>query len=105
MSIDDNLKLIINEVKKIVPLKEAFLFGSFAYGTPNEDSDYDFYFVLDKIDNTTHETLVSITRVLYKVSSRPFDILIDTKESFDYRASNQATLEYKILKDGVKIYG
>ena len=54
LSIDDNLKLIVNEVKKIVPLKEPFLFGSFAYGTPNEDSDYDFYFVLDKIDNTTH---------------------------------------------------
>lgn len=105
MDVQDNLKTIIDEVKKVVPLKEVFLFGSFAYGTPNEDSDFDLYFIVDEIHGTTHETMVMITRVLHQVSNKPFDILLDTKKSFDYRASNRATLEYKILKDGVKLYG
>jgi predicted nucleotidyltransferase len=39
----DNLtQIIVNTV----PVEQVYLFGSYAYGTPNEDSDYDFYVVL-----------------------------------------------------------
>ena len=32
--------------------EKIFLFGSYAYGTPNKDSDYDFYVVLkDGMEN------------------------------------------------------
>ena len=45
--------VITSEIEKIrdiivntIPLEKLYLFGSYAYGTPNEDSDYDFYAVI-----------------------------------------------------------
>ena len=43
MNINENLNEIVNLVKSIVSVKEVYLFGSYAYGEPNEESDYDIY--------------------------------------------------------------
>ena len=100
-----NLQAVIDAVKNIIPLREAYLFGSYAYGEPNETSDYDIYFVADTIEGRKHDVLVSIYSVIDNVRNKPVDVLLNTKENFDYRKGNKATLEYKIIKDGIKLYG
>jgi predicted nucleotidyltransferase len=47
---DSILKTVGDDCEKII------LFGSYAYGTPREDSDYDFYVVLK--DGAEHPILV-----------------------------------------------
>ena len=55
-----NLQAVIDAVKNIIPLREAYLFGSYAYGEPNKDSDYDIYFVADRIDGSRYERIAEI---------------------------------------------
>lgn len=105
MMIPKDLDKILKIVKNIISLKEVYLFGSYAYGTPNEASDFDLYFVVDKIDGDKYETIIKIRKAIYKITSKSVDILLNTKEMFDYRAINKSTLEYKILKEGVRLYG
>ena len=105
MDIQTNLQSMVNIVKDIVPLREAYLFGSYAYGQPRPDSDYDLYFVVDRMDDNKHDTIVSIRMALRGISQKPYDVLLNTKDHFDYRKGNKATLEHKVVKDGVKLYG
>ncbi|MDR3110323.1 MAG: nucleotidyltransferase domain-containing protein, partial [Planctomycetaceae bacterium] len=37
--IADELETIKNIIVQTVPVEQIYLFGSYAYGTPNEDSD------------------------------------------------------------------
>ena len=39
------LKKLADKIKEITPATKIYLFGSYAYGTPNEDSDIDLGYV------------------------------------------------------------
>ena len=43
---DDALTIISNRIINAVPLEKLYLFGSYAAGTANQDSDFDFYMVM-----------------------------------------------------------
>ena len=105
MDIQSNLQPMVEIVKNIIPLREAYLFGSYAYGNPTPDSDYDLYFIVDKIEGSRHETIVAVRRAIRDVTNKPYDVLLNTKEHFDYRKGNKATLEHKVVKEGIKLYG
>jgi len=104
MSNQTNLQPIIDIVKDIVPLRAAYLFGSHAYGQPTKDSDFDIYFVADSIDGSKHDKLVAIYGAIHGASERPTDVLLNTKAHFDERKDYKGTLEYKVAKDGIKLY-
>ena len=46
------VKKYVNEISKIFNVKEVYIFGSYAKGTSNEDSDIDVAIVLDSEENT-----------------------------------------------------
>jgi predicted nucleotidyltransferase len=60
-----NRKSILNELKGILSqklgdnLKDVILFGSQAYGTANDDSDYDFLIILKKKPDWKTESKIS----------------------------------------------
>ena len=98
----------INELKdcfvqQLSPLK-VYLFGSFADGTYDEDSDFDFYIVVDD----THTDLLDLMSRAYKsvrsVKKRPVDILVGTQSKFDER-KNRPTVEGEVFQKGVLLYG
>jgi predicted nucleotidyltransferase len=84
--------------------EKIYLFGSYAYGTPREDSDYDFFVVLkDGVENPIL-VLQKIYRSLAKTRMViPVDVLANYKSRFDWR-STQPTMERKIANDGVVLY-
>lgn len=45
--IDEILCCISNDVKEIKQIKKIILFGSYAYGTPNQNSDIDLCFIVE----------------------------------------------------------
>jgi len=84
--------------------EKIILFGSHAYGTPKEGSDYDFFVVLQDDTEKPVLTLQSIYRALAE-SPMPVsvDVLANYKSRFEWRSS-QPTMERKIATDGLVLY-
>lgn len=98
---------IIDEVKQRLinvfdPL-EIYLFGSYAWGLPEEDSDLDVLVVVEKSDKNQIERMRIGYRALLDIDI-PNDLLVYTKEEFDERANDIRTFLYKIKQKGKRIY-
>ncbi len=84
-------------IERLVPLNpdKIILFGSYAYGTPTEDSDIDLFLLkddlrLDELDSYELKAREKIRELIYKYKIG-FDILsaptkyIEKKEDFFYK--------------------
>lgn len=89
-------------VEQLSPVR-IYLFGSFAYGTNTENSDFDFYIVMDD----TVSDLAGITANAYKavrtIKQRPVDIIVGTASQFDERKA-WMSVENEVYKRGVLLY-
>ena len=83
--------------------EKIFLFGSYAYGTPQKSSDYDFYVVLK--DGMENPLLVmqKIYEYMCDTNYVPVDVLANYKSRFEQR-STQPTIERTIANKGVLLY-
>jgi len=98
----DKLKELII---KAIPVEQIYLFGSYAYGVPHKDSDLDFYVVLkDDIQMRDLDAGLQIKYAIARSQNMAVDIVAKKKKDFFNRNYN-FTLEQKVLRDGVKIYG
>jgi predicted nucleotidyltransferase len=103
--IQQELDLIKEAILAKVPAEEIYLFGSYASGTPNEESDIDLYVVIP--DDTATDIIdlrTAIRLSLFNKQRRPLDLLMGKRSVFD-RVKKSITLENLIFKQGVKIYG
>jgi len=100
-------KEIIEEVKKrLVKVYDPiaiYVFGSYAWGTPTEDSDLDLLIVVDESDEKSYKRPVAGHRALRGLDISK-DLIVKTKEEFEEASSNITTLIYKIKEDGELIY-
>jgi len=103
--IKHNLDEISQIIAKTVPVESIYLFGSYAYGTPNKDSDLDLYVVFkDELPMRELDAITAISRAIHPVRKMPIDIL-GLKQNRFHDRKLYATLERKIVREGVKIYG
>ena len=97
--IKDDLETLKEIILEKVPTDQIWLFGSYAYGTPNKDSDIDIYIVMK--DDAQMRELDAMTEVnggrFYRKTKRPVDVLAVKRSRFDDRAT-EATMERKIKK-------
>ena len=98
----DKLKELI---VKAIPVEQIYLFGSFAYGTPRKDSDLDLYVVLkDDVPIRDLDAGLQIRLAIDRKKSMPVDIIVKKKRDFLIRLDD-ITLERKVNRDGIRIYG
>ncbi|MFH1644008.1 MAG: nucleotidyltransferase domain-containing protein [bacterium] len=100
-------KKLITEIKeKLVsvydPL-EIYLFGSYVWGNPDEESDLDFLIVVSESNEKSYKRAIPASYALKKILA-PVDIIVYTKEEFDYKLKQKSTLCFKIQNDGKKLY-
>jgi predicted nucleotidyltransferase len=101
----EEIDAITNIIVEAVPVEQVWLFGSYAYGTPNEESDLDFYVVMkDDAPIQAHEASTLIWGAVSGHKSIAADILVAKKKRFDYRLS-APTLEQEVAERGVLLYG
>lgn len=90
-------------IQCISPLR-IYLFGSYAEGTQTEDSDFDFYIVVN--DDT--KNIADLTALAYKsirnIRTKAVDILIGTEKRFEER-QNMLSVENEVSRKGVLLYG
>jgi len=105
-AIQRELEIIKEGILQTVPDTEAiYLFGSYAYGTPNKDSDLDIYVVVpDGMKQLPVEVNAEILNKLYKKIYTPVDLMVNRVSIFN-RRSQEPTLQRTIVTKGVRLYG
>jgi len=103
-SIQKDLNAVVQAITSNTKIEDLFLFGSWAYGEPKTDSDLDIYLIIPDSEVDICDLNAEIRYALYKKLSQPLDLLIAKKSVFE-RRSKSLTLEGKIAKQGVRIYG
>ncbi len=98
----------INQIKnqfisELSPLK-IYLFGSFAEGTPREDSDFDFYIVVSDDSMNLADLTAKAYKSIRSVRNRAVDIVIGTESRFESR-KNRTGIENEVMTKGVLLYG
>jgi len=100
---------IIEKLKPLNPDK-IILFGSYAYGTPNKDSDIDLYIVTNDnfIPQSFDENMKVKLKVLRALESitdiTATDIIIHTKLMNEKFIKLNSYFSRKIYQDGVVLY-
>lgn len=103
--VQEQIDIIKNTIVEILPVEQIYLFGSYAYGIPREDSDLDIYVVMsDTAPYRNIEARQMIGEALWGRKSLSADILVNKKSRFLYRCS-APTLEHEVFERGRIIYG
>lgn len=82
---------------------EIYLFGSYAWGNPTEESDLDLLILVDKLTQKQWEAQSQGYEVLFDLNISK-DIVVFPKHEFELRSANTSSLFHKIKAKGVKIY-
>jgi uncharacterized protein len=80
-----------------------YLFGSYAWGSPNAGSDLDLLVVVEKTNKKPHLRGEPGSEALWDIKV-PKDLLVYTRDEFMQRANDSTTLCYKIKKEGKVLY-
>ena len=100
---------ILERLKTIDPYL-ILLFGSYAYGQPNEDSDIDILVVTnDDFMPQTHKELsdyrYNISKLVMDIEEKfPVDLIIFTKPMFKRFIELGSSFSKEILTKGIKLY-
>jgi predicted nucleotidyltransferase len=102
---NSEIQAVKDIILKTVDCEKIYLFGSFAYGTPQKNSDYDFYVVLKDENQNPVFAEQNIYRSLSKREGRntPVDVLAENRNKFNDLCV-LPTIERKIAREGVLLY-
>lgn len=97
------LSAITEKIIQTLLVRQIWLFGSFAYGSPRKDSDYDIYVVIP--DNTLRqiEAMQQISYAIWSVQKRQVDVLVQSQSRFD-ELKTLPTIENEVYSKGVLLY-
>jgi predicted nucleotidyltransferase len=99
-------KTVDQAVKRLVktyhPLA-IYLFGSYAWGSPTDDSDLDLLIVIEHTEQNEYQRAVAGHHALWGLEI-PKDLLVYTKTEFEKESKDVTTLCHKVTTDGIKMY-
>lgn len=102
-SVKDEIEKIVNKIIKEIPVIKIILFGSYAYGIPNSDSDIDICIISE--ENKRKIDLIHDIRKTVRGAQYPLDILVYKSDEFENRANSLTSIEHNIAQKGIVLYG
>jgi predicted nucleotidyltransferase len=94
----DQLILLYNAEK-------IYLFGSYAWGEPTEDSDLDILVISNQFkDLSFGKRVAQATDILFDLDFS-VDLIVETSEEFDLAKNTQGNLESYVDRKGLVLYG
>ena len=96
------IKRIVKQIAEKYKPEKIILFGSFAYGKPNKDSDVDL-FIVKKTKKTRGERLMEVER-MFLDRIIPLDILVYTPKEIKNRLSLGDFFIQDIVEKGKILY-
>ena len=76
------------------------LFGSYAYGTPTEDSDLDLLIIKQNAEVRRIERAIAVRQLLWNTDAPAMDILIRTPEELAARLALYYSVEAQAIQKG-----
>ncbi len=89
-------------IKAYQPIS-IFLFGSYAWGTPTNDSDLDLMIILENSDEKSYIRPRKGFKALRGLKIAK-DLVVFTKNELNSYLNEPSSLAYKIKKEGVSLY-
>ena len=93
---------IVQRLKPLNPNK-IILFGSYAYGTPRDDSDIDLFLVMDQPKENIEAKALFFLRDLMRKYKIGFDVLAEGKNFISERVDPFYRID--IMEKGKLLYG
>jgi uncharacterized protein len=84
--------------------EQIWLFGSHAWGTPDEDSDVDLMVIVPSSDERSIKRMQRAHRCLRGIGFAK-DVLVPTRAQVDRYKHLRASLFHQVLAKGRKLYG
>ena len=100
---DSIIKEITKRLVKLYHPESIYLFGSYAWGTPQENSDYDIFIIVKKSELGSADRIRIGQRELLDLNVA-VDILVYTEEEIRTKKEHPSTLVHKVINRGVKLY-
>lgn len=101
MELDVLKNEIVKRLQKVNPIK-IFIFGSFVYGRPTEDSDIDLLIIKEKLSSKVRKTIEA--RKSLKGIRMPFDTIVASQEEFDFYKDQINSIYFEADKKGILLY-
>ena len=101
MNINAQIKSLCRQIVENFNPQKIILFGSYAYGKPNADSDVDLLVVMP-FEGRNHEQVVKIRQKLK--TSVPLDLLVRTSEQVRERIEMEDFFMREIAERGKVLY-
>ena len=98
------LEEIKNRLVKEFSPENIFIFGSYAWGSPNQDSDLDLLVIIKHSDLLPAKRATLAYRCLRDIPF-PLDILVKTRKEVEKFSQVPTSLEAQILQQGKLLYG
>lgn len=99
---ESKIREIVNIITSSFNPDKVILFGSYAIGQANEDSDLDLLVVKDT-DLPMHKRNIEIRRALIGTKA-PMDLLVYTKSEFETEKKQKHSFLYKIIDTAQILY-
>lgn len=87
-------------VEDLMPRK-IYLFGSFAEGKQNADSDFDFYIVVDNSQKDVLELTAKAYKSIRFKQKRAVDIIVNTEKTFEDRKTRKLSVENEVAQKAI----
>ena|SRR5450759_317098 len=100
------IQQLVERIKQFNPEK-IILFGSYAYGTPNDDSDVDLFVVKNVKNEDRRDLRLSIRGHLRDIiynQKVPVDLLLDSQEHINERIKIGDSVYEEIMNKGKIVY-
>ena len=102
--VQEELERYVTYISKMDGVRQIYLFGSYAYGKPTDNSDIDLMVIVnDGVDSLKVMQNVSIGLMHRRI---PLDVLVDNQSDFtELSKPDRVTLQREIKNKGVLVYG
>ncbi|WP_018250397.1 nucleotidyltransferase domain-containing protein [Orenia marismortui] len=101
----EQISIIVNRLIKLYhpELKLIYLFGSYAWGTPNQHSDLDLMIVVKDSKLKPHKRAVKAYKALRDIMVA-IDLIVYTEAEYQTLLEDEFSLCNHIIKEGKKLY-
>jgi uncharacterized protein len=106
MDKNEYISQIVERIKQEQPEK-IILFGSYAYGNPDKESDIDLFVIKNISPNEIRDFRLNLKLKLWDLIKKwniPIDIIVDNQERMNQRIKEGDMFYKEILSNGNVIY-